>query len=657
MSFPRYPEYKESGVEWLGQVPRHWRIDRLKRSVKSCRNGIWGNDPTGDEDDLPCIRVADFDRVRLRAVLDQPTVRGISAQEREGRVLNRGDLLLEKSGGGELQPVGCVVLYDDDRPAVCSNFVARMQTSTDSNSSFLRYLHAGVYAARLNTRSIKQTSGIQNLDQQQYLDERAAFPNLDEQGTISDFLDRETAKVDALIAEQERLIVLLKEKRQAAISHAVTSGIDPSVSTVPSGVEFIGQLPAHWAVSKLKWQLASIEQGWSPQCESYPVTSNQEWGVLKVGCVNGGIFNPLENKALPTYMSGIPDLSLRANDLLISRANTRELVGSAAVVERDFPNLMLCDKLYRLRFSSGAVAEFVALVLQAGPAREQIELGASGASASMVNIAQSTILEMQLAIPPRAEQLAIVDQVRRWDAANADLVNEARKAIALLQERRAALISAAVTGQIDVRESPAVASVAPYTSGFARQLLAAEILTRCHQYPTTGRVKLQKLLHLCEYVAQIEEIGGSYERQAAGPFDNKLMFGVAAGLKRQKWFSESKGAQGTRYLPLPNAGSHEKYLHRWDKQLPEIRRVLTLLGHLDTERCEIVSTLYAAWNDLLIEGAEPSDEEIVRQASDPSLWHEAKAKIAAPRWSAALQWMRDHDVVPTGFGSHTRGRK
>src|SRR6185503_19549648 len=110
--------------------------------------------------------------------LDEPTLRNIKENERIGRVLQRGDLLLEKSGGGELQPVGCVVLYDDPRPAVFSNFVARVVLAPDTCSSFWRYLHAAAYAVRLNTRSIKQTSGIQNLDQQQYFDERAPFPPL-----------------------------------------------------------------------------------------------------------------------------------------------------------------------------------------------------------------------------------------------------------------------------------------------------------------------------------------------------------------------------------------------------------------------------------------------------------------------------------------------
>ncbi len=217
---------KPSGIEWLGYVPSHWELDRLKHSTVSSKNGVWGDEAKQDEYDIPCVRVADFDRQGLSVKLNEPTIRNVIDSERAGRVLVQGNLLLEKSGGGECQPVGCVVLYDDPTPAVCSNFVARIQTAPGMDSSFWRYVHAAAYAVRLNTRSIKQTSGIQNLDASQYFDEIAAFPPQTEQTEIATFLGRETAKIDALAAEQQRLMELLKERRTALISAAVTGQID-----------------------------------------------------------------------------------------------------------------------------------------------------------------------------------------------------------------------------------------------------------------------------------------------------------------------------------------------------------------------------------------------------------------------------------------------
>ena len=178
-----YPAMKDSGVPWLGAVPEHWEVRRLGTSVHGCINGIWGNDPNGRED-LPCVRVADFDRARLRVRLAKPTLRAVAPGERKRRLLKKSDLLLEKSGGGDLQPVGVVMLYDHDIEAVCSNFVARMPVSARCNSSYLTYLHSHLYAIRLNVRSIKQTTGIQNLDSSSYLGEPVAFPPLAEQAAI-----------------------------------------------------------------------------------------------------------------------------------------------------------------------------------------------------------------------------------------------------------------------------------------------------------------------------------------------------------------------------------------------------------------------------------------------------------------------------------------
>jgi type I restriction enzyme S subunit len=153
------------------------------------------------------------------------------------------------------------------------------------------------------------------------------------------------------VEEQRRLIVLLKEKRQAVISHAVTKGLDPTAPMKPSGIDWLGDIPAHWSIQPIKHLICLFEQGWSPQCDSN-AAAEDEWGVLKVGCVNGGVFRPEENKALPKNLEPIPKLGVRAGDLLISRANTRDLVGSAAVALCDFERLMVCDKLYRLRCKS-----------------------------------------------------------------------------------------------------------------------------------------------------------------------------------------------------------------------------------------------------------------------------------------------------------------
>lgn len=216
---------KDSGVDWLGEVPAHWNVFRFKQSTFSCQNGLWGADPNG-VDDIECVRVADFNRPTLKVNPDIPTLRAVTEKERSGRLLKRGNLLLEKSGGGENQPVGQVVLYDRDASAICSNFVAKIELAPGMDQRFWNYQHHAAYTARVNVKSIKQTSGIQNLDHHQYLDELAVFPSANEQTGIADHLDRATTRIDTLIAKTERSIELLSEHRTALITAAVTGKLD-----------------------------------------------------------------------------------------------------------------------------------------------------------------------------------------------------------------------------------------------------------------------------------------------------------------------------------------------------------------------------------------------------------------------------------------------
>jgi hypothetical protein len=188
---------------------------------------------------------------------------------------------------------------------------------------------------------------------------------------------------------------------------------------------------------------------------------------------------------------------------------------------------------------------------------------------------------------------------------------------------------------------------------FARAVLSAEIVYRLHEEPTFGRVKHQKVFHLCECVAQIDEIQGNYHRDVAGPLDNRLIYSVEAELKRQKWF-ETYGREsfGHAYRPLSNAGQHRKYLRRWSRKKQEtITKIIELMRSWDTQTCEIFATAYAAWNDLIIWHRETTDDAILSEILER--WHESKRKIPERRWRSAISWMRTEGFVPTGFGQAT----
>ena len=216
---------KPSGIDWLGEVPNHWKKVRLRQTVKDCTNGIWGNDPDGS-DDVECFRVADFDRFSLKVRTPAPTVRSVSKAERRGRLLRPGDLLLEKSGGEDRQPVGCVVIYDGEATAVCSNFVAKMSVAESYNPRFTCFLHSGLYSAGVNVRSIKQTTGIQNLDSKAYLSEHVFVPDLVEQEAIAVQLDKALERFVAAIDTLRKEISLIREYQTRLVADVVTGKLD-----------------------------------------------------------------------------------------------------------------------------------------------------------------------------------------------------------------------------------------------------------------------------------------------------------------------------------------------------------------------------------------------------------------------------------------------
>lgn len=280
-------------------------------------------------------------------------------------------------------------------------------------------------------------------------------PSLDEQRAIASFLDRKTAEIDALIAKKQRMIDLLQEKRQALISEAVTKGLDPNVRMKDSGFPWLGSVPKHWEVERIKFRMLTIGQGWSPQCENTQAEQG-EWGVLKVGCMNSGIYDESENKALPLDLAPIPELEVKVGDVLMSRSNTVELVGAVGIVDKTQGKILLCDKLYRICFNKDLLCPSYAVhLLRSRAARLQIERDASGASPSMKNISNEVVANLVFAFPPVAEQEQITGFINSSSALLFGLIQRIAVQLEKLYEYRQTLISAAVTGKIDLSKEKA----------------------------------------------------------------------------------------------------------------------------------------------------------------------------------------------------------
>lgn len=431
MSFPRYPKYKPSGVEWLGDVPAHWAVAALAYRYRVELGKMLDAKQISGEHLLPYVRNADVQWGRINT--DDLNCMDFAPEERERFRLKAGDLLVCE--GGE---VGRCAVWDAPiTECFYQKAIHRLRTfdpATDE-ATFLRWvLEAAVRRGCFASSESKAT--IAHLPAETFRRHRFAFPPLPEQRAISAFLDRETAKIDRLVAEQRRLIELLKEKRQAVISHAVTKGLDLKAPMKPSGVEWLGDVPAHWEVKRLEHISEFV---WGKAHEQFVDDAGQHFCVTaRFVSTNGEATKYCTTNLTPAQRG---DILMVMSDLPNGRALARAF-------------LVMDDRSYAINQRVCAVR-----LLQGKPTYFAMQLDrnrrllAEDDGANQTHLSNHDFTKLTVLFPPPAEQERIgaaIGALRtRFDA----LAAEAESAIALLQERRSALISAAVTGQIDIRNA------------------------------------------------------------------------------------------------------------------------------------------------------------------------------------------------------------
>jgi len=437
MSLPKYPEYKDSGTEWLGAIPSHWEAQPCRHFVveQTAKNEDAGNQaylslmanvgiiPYEEKGDVGNKKPEDLSKCKL---------------------VSKGDLVINSMNYGigsyglsELNGV-CSPVYIVLRPRL-DRIRARFAFRIFENRAFQTYAQSfgnGIleHRAAINWDILKSI--------------HVGVPPLEEQEAILTFLDRETGKIDALIAEQEKLLALLAEKRQATISHAVTKGLNPDVPLKDSGVAWLGEVPMHWELKQLKHV---ARQGTA-------IT----YGIVQAGPhVEGGIpyikTSDMAGDSLPTegYACTTPEIDqsysrskVAAGDLVIA---IRATVGKCLPVPQELDGANLTQGTAKIAPGDSVTSGFLLVAIRANASQAYFDSMAKGATFKEITI--DALRRTPLAIPPFDEQVAITQfveqKVGRLDA----LLLEAKRSIELLKERRSALIAAAVTGQIDVRQA------------------------------------------------------------------------------------------------------------------------------------------------------------------------------------------------------------
>ena len=424
--YQAYAEYKDSGVEWLGVIPKDWKIVRIKETAFLINGYPFNSKKFHPNKGVPLVRIRDISsssaEIRFNGEIPKESL------------IKDGDVLIGMDGDFN------VALWGGGKAAL-NQRVACIRASNVFLKKFIFYI------LPFNMKVINDLTyftTVKHLSSIDILKTKLSLPSNMELSNIANFLDHETAKIDTLIEKQQQLIKLLKEKHQAVISHAVTKGLNPNAPMKDSGVEWLGEVPEHWDSACLKHYAHIID------CkhitaeffdEGIPLASIAEVKKWEVDLSKAKL---TKEKYYLDLIDG--DRKPQAGDIIYSRNAS---VGEAALVPDNMPKFAMGQDVCLVKLSKYALPSYVLLVLKSGVIKQQLDLAMVGSTFKRINV--DNIRNFSIAFPPYKEQTEIFNSVMETLGKYSVLISKAESTANLLQERRTALISAAVTGKIDVR--------------------------------------------------------------------------------------------------------------------------------------------------------------------------------------------------------------
>jgi type I restriction enzyme S subunit len=431
MSLPRYSEYKETNVDWLGKVPSHWHEAKFRHAFKESGERI--------ESDVfgVMLSVSGYRGIEVKEYDDENRRR--SDEDLIGyRIVRPGQLVVNTMW---LNYAGLGV---SDHEGHVSPAYRAYSISKDFDRRFIHHMMRSELFVRGYT---KYLTGVRpnslQMSREDLMQFRILKPPFEEQVSIAAFLDRETSKIDTLIAEQERLLRLLAEKRQAVISHAVTKGLNPDAPMKDSGVAWLGEVPAHWEVKQLRHFAEVLRGKFTHRPRNDPAFYDGEFPFVQTGDITGS------SRYIESYRQTLNERGVSVSKEFPSGTLVMAIaanIGDVAILT--FP-AYFPDSIVGLLPKVGVELPFLYYLMNAMKA----PMMQTATVSTQLNLNVDQISSLVAGCPSADEQVAVVEfldaEVKKLD----ELVVEATHAIELLAERRSALIAAAVTGQIDVREA------------------------------------------------------------------------------------------------------------------------------------------------------------------------------------------------------------
>lgn len=439
----RTKDLKDSGVEWIGKIPHDWNVKKLKHCLTRNDGGVWGeDDPTSAG--TPVLRSTEIAEGGKWQIED-PATRQLSAHEIAGALLRAGDLVLTKSSGSEFH-LGKTALVTKEMEKVgyaYSNFMQRLRMRTEIDPSFLFYaLNSIVGRSQINYWGLT-TSGLVNLNANIVNQFMFAFPDVEEQKSLSSYLDVGTSTIDRAIEQKYKLIDLLKEKRTAIINRAVTRGLDENVELVDSGVEWIGKVPKGWNMRKIAQSFNLIGSGSTPDSgnEGYYEDGDIDWVIT--GDLNDGVLKEASKKITKEAFLSSSALKMYPRGTLLI-AMYGATIGRIALLDIPACTNQACCAISQSSYFDNKFVYYWFLVNR----KNIVDIYSYGSG--QPNISQNTIKNLRLPAPPIEEQRKIVAFLDKKTSIVDEAISKVEESIYLLDEYRRSLISHIVTGKAEI---------------------------------------------------------------------------------------------------------------------------------------------------------------------------------------------------------------
>lgn len=629
---------KDSGIEWIGEIPTDWSIGFAFQIFTPVKNRNIGLLETN-------LLSLSYGKIKHKSI---NTTEGLLPESFDSyNIIECDDIVLRLT---DLQNdhKSLRVGRSTERGIITSAYL----TLRPSNNSFSQYMYYFLYSFDICKGLYGMGSGVRqglNWDDIKHL--QILLPTLAEQQRIAAFLDRKCAEIDSIIADTQKTIEEYKALKQSIITEAVTKGVRGERKMKDSGVEWIGDVPEEWEVIPVKY-VAEFQ----PSCDMSNLTDDSIITYLPMEHLKNGYY--IQNTAF--YGSVASSLTPFMNgDIVMAKVTPCFENGNIAIMNDLSSGVgMGSSELFVYR-PLDVQTKYLLYWLQ-NILFKQAACATMTGTGGLKRVSPYFAKHSKMTLPCYKEQLEIIRYLDEKCTSLDKLIESKQQLLTELESYKKSVIYEYVTGKkecgIAVAQVTQAAIVPFYPAAistkrvrFAQAVLMAKVLDKCHK--GMGRVKLEKTMYTIETIIGFD-FETEYVRQVAGPLDESLYKCEGIISRVNHWYTVCASQHGVSYKPTKNADKYQSYYCRYFRNYnTEIERIIDIFASYTTEQAEVIATLLAAWNDAIIEGKSFTDTDIVNDVLNN--WSEEKKRFSKDAWLRAMDELRKKDLMPKGYGKKT----